>query len=58
MTEMWGRMRKAGAGKGKTGTSGGGVREANPPDKPEPLCEAKGSSEVRVPCARKSRYGS
>ena len=31
MTELRGRMRKAGAGKGKTGTSGGGARKENPP---------------------------
>ena len=35
MTELWGRMERAGAGKGKAGASGGGVRQANPPDKPK-----------------------
>ena len=28
--EMWGRRKKAGAGNGKTGTSGVGAAEANP----------------------------
>ncbi len=31
MTELRGRMRKAEAGKGKTGTSGGGARKEKPP---------------------------
>ncbi len=58
MTELWGRMREAEAGKGKTGTSGGGARRENPARKPEPLSGAKESSEVREPCAKKSRYRS
>ena len=29
--ELWGRMREVWAGKEKTGTSAGAVREANPP---------------------------
>ena len=35
ITELWGRMRKRGAGKGKTGTSEEGDREANPPANPK-----------------------
>jgi len=33
ITELWGRMSEAGAGKGKTGASTGAVREAKPPYK-------------------------
>ena len=35
ITELWGRMSEAGAGKGKTGASTGGERQSNPPYKPE-----------------------
>ncbi len=31
MTELWGRMERARAGRGKTGASAGGARQANPP---------------------------
>ena len=31
ITELWGHRQKARAGNGKTGTSGVGVRQANPP---------------------------
>ena len=41
MTELWGRMWGAGAGKGKTGTSAGGDKEANPLINPEALSGAK-----------------
>ena len=56
MTELWGRMRKAGAGKGKTGTSVGGGAQEKPCANPETRRGAKESSEAREPCAEKSRY--
>ena len=58
MTELWGRMCEAQAGKGKTGTSAGGAREEKPPRKLMALRAAKGSSEERGACAKKSRYRS
>ena len=36
MTELWGRMCKAGAGKGNTGTSGGGDVQEKPCINPVP----------------------
>jgi len=35
ISELWGHSHKALAGNGKTGASTGGVRQANPPYKPE-----------------------
>ena len=35
-TELWGRMWKAGAGKGKTGTSEVGAVKENPHSNPKP----------------------
>ena len=35
MTELWGRIRAAGAGKGKTGTSAGGAVEEKPHGRPK-----------------------
>ena len=35
ITELWGRMERAGAGNGKTGTSEVGVQQANPLYKPK-----------------------
>ena len=58
MTELWGRMWKAGAGKGNTGTSEVGDVEANPHIDPKTLSGANKSSEAREPCAKKSRYSS
>ena len=57
MTELRGRMWKAGAGKGKTGTSEGGGVQEKPHINPKTRRGAKESSEVREPCAKKSRYG-
>ena len=41
MTELWGRMWEAGAGKGKTGTSERGDKEGKPLINPEARCGAK-----------------
>ena len=35
ISELWGHSHKALAGNGKTGASTGGVRQVNPPYKPE-----------------------
>ena len=56
--EMWGRRKKAGAGNGKPGTSGGAVREANPPYEAEPLSGPNKSREAGRLAAKKSRYKS
>ena len=40
-TELWGRREKAGAGNGKTGTSGVVVRQANPSDNTKTLSGPK-----------------
>ena len=58
MTELWGRMEEAWAGKGKTGASEIGEGEAKPPFDPKALSGAKGSSEARGGRAEKSRYRS
>ena len=58
MTELWGRMKEAWAGKGKTGASAGGEGQGKPFFNPRALSGAKGSSEARGYCAKKSRYRS
>ena len=58
MTELWGRMEEAWAGKGKTGASEIGGGQAKPSFEPKALSGAKGSSEARGGCAEKSRYRS
>ena len=58
MTELWGRMQGARAGRGKTGASAGGEGPEKPSFDPRALSGAKGSSEARVGRAEKSRYRS
>ena len=56
VTELWGRMWGAGAGKGEPGTSAAGVMQANPHHEPRALRGPKESREARSTCAEKSRY--
>ena len=56
ITELWGRMWRAEAGKGKPGTSEVGGVLANPHINPKTLSVSNKSREVREPCAKKSRY--
>ncbi len=56
MTELWGRMQRAWAGRGKTGASEVGEGKANPPFNPKTRRGANYSSEARKLCAKKSRY--
>ena len=58
VTEMWGRMEEAWAGKGKTGASGIGEGPEKPSFNPKTLSGANESSEARGCCAEKSRYRS
>ena len=56
MTELWGRMWEAGAGKGKTGTSEVGAVKEKPHSNPKTLRGANTSSEACEGAAEKSRY--
>ena len=58
MTELWGRMGEAWAGRGKTGASAAGGVKAKPYPDPRALGGAKGSSEACDTRAEKSRYSS